>query len=124
MSKNKKITLLLFVLLLIFVFFLILAFYNIRIPCIFNVITGLNCPGCGSTRATVALFKLNFKEMLSYNLIYPLEIAYLIQFGINILINYYKKGDFTYKSVSKIIDISFITIFLAWGIIRNITPLY
>lgn len=124
MSKNKKLILIISALLLVFIFFLVLAFFEIRIPCIFKVLTGLNCPGCGNTRATVALFKLDFKEMLHYNLLYPIEILYILQVGIVTLINYIKKGKFEYKSISLILDISLLVILIAWGIIRNVTPLY
>lgn len=124
MSKNKKLILIISALLLVFIFFLVLAFFDIRIPCIFKMLTGLNCPGCGNTRATVALFKLDFKEMFHYNLMYPLEILYILQVGIVTLINYIKKGKFEYKSPSLILDISLLVILIAWGIIRNVTPLY
>lgn len=124
MSKNKKLILIISALLLVFIFFLVLAFFEIRIPCIFKALTGLNCPGCGNTRATVALFKLDFKEMLHYNLLYPIEILYILQVGIVTLINYKKKGKFEYKSPSLILDISLLVILIAWGIIRNVTPLY
>ena len=122
MSKNKKFILIALAILAIFIFFLVLAFFEIRIPCIFKELTGLNCPGCGNTRATVALFKLDFKEMLKYNLLYPLQIAYILQVGIVMCVNYFKKGKFEYHSKSYIIDLVFLIVLVAWGIIRNLSP--
>jgi len=40
---------------------------DITIPCIFNFLFDVNCPGCGLTRAFTELIKLNFREAWSYN---------------------------------------------------------
>lgn len=124
MSKNKKFILIALAILTIFIFFLVLAFFEIRIPCIFKELTGLNCPGCGNTRATVALFKLDFKEMLKYNLLYPLQIAYILQVGIVMCVNYFKKGKFEYTAKTIVIDIIFLILLIVWGIVRNVVPYF
>ena len=124
MSRKTKAVLLILSLVTIFVFFLILANYNIRIPCIFKELTGFNCPACGSTRATVALFRLNFKEMIHYNLLYPLEIIYILQVGIIMFINYIKKGKLEYTANTLVIDIIFLIILIIWGIVRNVVPAF
>lgn len=43
-------------------------------PCLFHTITGLHCPGCGSTRALHALASGNLAAALGYN---PLVVAVL-----------------------------------------------
>ena len=35
--------------------------------CIINILFEIDCPGCGLTRATIALFKGHIKESLEYN---------------------------------------------------------
>ena len=40
---------------------------SFRIYCPFNRLTGLTCPGCGSTRALFALVRGNFSEYFAYN---------------------------------------------------------
>ena len=35
--------------------------------CIFQILFHIDCPGCGLTRATIALFTGNIKESLHYN---------------------------------------------------------
>ncbi len=45
----------------------ILARYNTHTICIFKLITGHNCPGCGMTRAFNELFQLHFKEAYALN---------------------------------------------------------
>lgn len=52
------------------------------IPCVFRMITGLQCPGCGMTRALGALARGNLAEAVGYNLLSvtlcPLVLGYLI----------------------------------------------
>ena len=37
------------------------------IPCLFNELTGLECPGCGVSHMAMALFRLDFREAFEYN---------------------------------------------------------
>lgn len=37
------------------------------IPCVFNKVTGLYCPGCGITRMFVSLMRLDFRGALGSN---------------------------------------------------------
>lgn len=39
------------------------------IPCIFHLVTGLLCPGCGISRMFLALLKLDFALAARYNLL-------------------------------------------------------
>lgn len=46
--------------------------YNIQLtgifkPCYFKMLTGYNCPGCGTTRAIQELLNLNIYEAFRYN---------------------------------------------------------
>lgn len=36
-------------------------------PCLFHRVTGLNCPGCGGTRALSAMLRLDFATAFWYN---------------------------------------------------------
>lgn len=35
--------------------------------CVFHKVTGFDCPGCGMTRASIALVKFNFIESIKFN---------------------------------------------------------
>lgn len=68
LDRIKKV-LLIFIGLLVFSYLYLLinkktGFY---IPCIFNKITGLRCPGCGITRCIFSLMQFKFKDAFFYN---------------------------------------------------------
>ena len=73
MIKRKTIQCGLFLLLLLgFIFVVIVNIFNLEAsdifkPCIFHKITGLYCPGCGMTRATIFLAKGNFWASIYHN---------------------------------------------------------
>ncbi|MFC5463484.1 DUF2752 domain-containing protein [Lederbergia graminis] len=56
--------------------------FNIHIPCIFKKITGLNCPGCGMTRAALALLDGDVYQAFRWNMlafiIAPLLATYFV----------------------------------------------
>lgn len=97
---------------------------GLRIPCIFHLITGLNCPGCGNTRAVMAMLRFDFRGMLHYNLLFPLELAYLVYLYVCSASHYIRTGRATYKPKSPWLDVVLLIILLAWGVVRNVTPLY
>ena len=45
----------------------VLIHYNTHTICVFKLITGYECPGCGMTRAFSELFQFHFKEALELN---------------------------------------------------------
>ncbi len=40
---------------------------DIKIPCVINKISGIECPGCGTTRMVLSLIRLDFKSAFYYN---------------------------------------------------------
>jgi|SRR5699024_5347583 len=56
--------------------------FNIHIPCPFKYVTGLDCPGCGMTRASLAILDGNFYQAFRWNMLVfilaPLIGIYLI----------------------------------------------
>ncbi|MBO6133554.1 MAG: DUF2752 domain-containing protein [Lachnospiraceae bacterium] len=89
------------------------------IPCIFRLITGLQCPGCGMTRAVNSVFSGRFREALQYNLL-SLTIMPLI--GIYLLyraIKYIKTGSERCAIWEYIFLVCTLFICLFYGIYRN-----
>lgn len=81
------------------------------VPCIFNKITGLYCPGCGMTRAINSLMHFKLVEAIKYNL---LSILIPVFLGIYLLLEYRQA-----KKLSKIIIYLMISISIIYGFIRN-----
>ena len=50
---------------------------NWGIPCLFHLLTGLECPGCGISRMCLALLQLDFVSAARYNLL----VLCLLPFG-------------------------------------------
>ena len=68
-----------FVLTLLYLFNPVETAYSPK--CIFHVMTGLNCPGCGMQRFLHAFMHGNFLEAIQYNYILIFLIPYLLFFG-------------------------------------------
>lgn len=95
---------------------------GLRIFCPFHELTGLQCPGCGNTRATMALLRLDFKAMLGYNLLYPLQMLYVLRLYIVCAKNYIYHGRFAYRTKPDWLDIVCLALILVWGVVRNFIP--
>lgn len=66
-KENLNIAFLIILPVLFYIGVHLLTHYNTHTICIFKLITGHNCPGCGMTRAFDALFQMNFREAYSFN---------------------------------------------------------
>ena len=107
--------------LLFFLYYKIYISFNIGIPCIFNLITGLKCPGCGVTRCLFSLVNLDINKAFQNNalvtiLIIPFVIYYLY-------INYcyvLNKENRLSNIVNKMMP-SLLIVVILYGIIRNIS---
>ncbi len=87
---------------------------RIAIPCIFNKVTGLYCPGCGITRAIKTLLRGNIAESFHNNILLYTVIPLL---GISNII--YRLTDRKYKKTYNIILILLLLSAIVFGILRN-----
>ena len=96
--------------------------YSIKFPCLFNLLTGYFCPGCGNTRSILALFNGNIFLSLRYNPFIILLFVFLILLYIELFTSTF----FVHK---KIIPRSNKFLFVTLGImiiyyfIRNFIPI-
>lgn len=82
------------------------------LPCIFNKITGLYCPGCGMTRAVNSCFKLNFYQAFRFNaLLFILPIIFIFY-----LLAKAKKQE----TIAQVILGVMLAIAIAYGVLRNL----
>ena len=69
------------------------------IPCVFNLITGYYCPGCGITRMFISIYKLDFYQATVNNILLGFSnnpqilTIYRICQGLNISIDEFFKDD-------------------------------
>ncbi len=129
-TKSKKERIIIVVLLTLSIVVLgatvagILISFGLTLPCIIKLVTGLNCPGCGNTRAVMSLIKLDIKSAFYYNLMFPIEFFYLIRFYSLSCKNYITNSRFSYNPRSYVIDIIIMILLAVWTIVRNVTTLY
>ena len=99
------------------------AFYRITgigIPCLFRLITGFKCPGCGVTRMLICLLQLDIGTAFRYNAVLLCMLPFLIVFFVYWLYRYIRYGKKNNTRPMEILCFVFVTILLAWGIVRNI----
>lgn len=102
-----------------FFYFIWLLITDIRIPCIFYETTGFLCPGCGTTRMTMALLRFDFSAAMSYNGAVLIALPFLTVSYILETYRYVKSGCTKYTVFSKItVSLSCAVIFI-YNIIRN-----
>lgn len=93
------------------------------IPCMFHLITGLKCPGCGVTRMAVALLQLDFGGAFEANpavlVLSPVFLAVFIKY----VGDYVKTGKWIMGAVQNAAMWSGIAVLMVYGILRNILPI-
>lgn len=93
---------------------------GLALPCFIKVSTGFKCPGCGITRASIAVLHGDIKTSFAYNpflyFVGPV-IAYLI---IKYDISYVKYGCFKSSKIDTFIICICIISAVLYGILRNI----
>jgi hypothetical protein len=87
--------------------------------CLFHSLTGLNCPGCGMTRALYALLHGNFRLALKDNALFVLAFAVLILAGVRFLWLKVNNRPATFIVPAKFLWLFLITAFV-FAVIRNL----
>ena len=92
-------------------------------PCIFHHITGLYCPGCGSTRAIHALLHGDLLGALRFNPLTLLFIFILASYGIVYAIYLIKGKSFNASFINPVWIWLLLAVILLFWVLRNI-PFY
>lgn len=90
------------------------------IPCVFHLITGLQCPGCGVSRMAMNLLRLDFAAAFSCNRAVFLMVPALLYLLCAKLYRYIRYGKTDEPKHETVIEIIMIAVLVAFGILRNI----
>ena len=117
---QKEVRMLIILVLIGFAYYGFISITCISIPCIFKMITGLKCPGCGITRMFESLFCLDFKSSFEYNPVVFSTLPIIIGCIAYERIRYIKYG--TSKPSTKCNIFLWIELFvlITYGVIRNL----
>lgn len=85
---------------------------GLAVPCPFYKITGCYCPGCGVTRAALALLHGNPEQAFRYN---PLVFSLLPLYALYTVAVHYRM-----PRTGRIMMAAMLTITLAFGLLRNL----
>ena len=100
-------------------YYIFITITGLKIPCIFNVLTGKYCPGCGVTRMCLALVKLDIESAMRNNLlVFSLLVPGMI-YGIVKSIVYIKNGHVQQSMFEKICLILIFFLTIVFTIVRN-----
>ena len=103
-------------------YYIIVRIIGFGIPCIFRVITGFKCPGCGVSRMLMALLQLDLKGAFLENRVLFVMLPLLVFIIVRAAYLYVtqKKPGKTAAAITKILYPALIVILLLWGVLRNI----
>ena len=121
-NRLKKVVLInVGLILLLFSYYKIYTEFNVGIPCLFKLITGYDCPGCGITRCLFSLINLDIKSAFNYNaLVTILIVPFIIYYSYMNYCYVFGKNNNVKKHVNKI-SIILLFVCFVYGIIRNIS---
>ena len=87
--------------------------------CMFHSLTGLNCPGCGATRALYALLHGNLRLALKDNALFMLMLAALAAWAGRNIFRKSKKQTMTFNVPAKFLW-AFLAVAFVFAVVRNL----
>lgn len=98
---------------------LFLSVKGYGIPCIFHLVTGLECPGCGITRMMLALVGGNLFAAWRYNPMLLTLSPFLLILILRLCLRYVRRGDGRLTRVENGVVWMMILCLMIFGVIRN-----
>lgn len=98
---------------------------HLGIPCVFHLLTGLYCPGCGITRMFISLSQLKFWEAIQHNCFVLLFLPYGVFVYVRNCVHLLITGEkYQYKKYQRYIFFVILILACVFGVIRNIPAFY
>lgn len=89
------------------------------IPCVFSLLTGILCPGCGISRMFMALLRLDFYAAFRYNALIFCALPFVLIFGIRHWLRWVKTGSNDTDRLEKALVMIAAVLTIAFWIMRN-----
>lgn len=90
------------------------------IPCVFHLVTGLYCPGCGVTGMIVSLSQLDFSGAFKHNCAVMLALPLMLYLFVCFVVKYIKYGCVKLAKFQNILIYFLIGFFILFAVLRNI----
>ncbi|MDY3861362.1 MAG: DUF2752 domain-containing protein [Ruminococcus sp.] len=119
--RIKKLTLAAVILIAAGLFYLAVnKLTGFAIPCVFHLVTGLYCPGCGVTGMIISLLHFDFLGAFKHNVAIITALPALLYLFIAALVRYIKTGQTTLTRFQNILLYILIGYFIVFAVLRNI----
>ncbi len=90
------------------------------VPCVFHLITGWKCPGCGVTRMCVALLQLDFRSAFSSHPMLFVQLPVLGMIAVRGILAYIKDGIYRPTKLETVVIYICIVLLILFAIVRNL----
>ena len=90
------------------------------VPCVFHLITGLDCPGCGGTRMLLALLRGDLAAAWRYNPCLLTLLPVLIWLLLSMALRYIPTGSMAGGRGQTVAAVGMAVCLLAFGVARNL----
>ena len=102
------------------IYFVFVKITHLGIPCVFNLITGLHCPGCGISRMFLSLASLDFKAAFGYNALIMIIGPFFLFFSLKYYIKYILTGNQKTSRFEDVLLVIALVLTIAFGVLRNL----
>ncbi len=90
------------------------------LPCVFEMVTGLYCPGCGNGRMFISLLQLDFYQAFRFNPLTFSVLPFLFAIFLKYQIAYIRGKSASISKVERVFLIFLVFALLLFGILRNL----
>ena len=102
------------------IYYVFVTLTGLYIPCIFRLITGWKCPGCGVSHMLVDLLRLDFAGAFAENPFAFVLLPFLLGYGIYRAVRYIFYNDRSWKKWENTAAVTVVVIAVVFGIVRNL----
>ena len=101
-------------------YYIFIRVTGLAIPCVFRLITGFKCPGCGITSAVLSCARLDFAGAFRHNRYIPVAAPVIIYLLVRSDYLYIKNGKAKLSLVENILLYACIVGAVLFAVLRNI----